>query len=94
MDTKEIKGVKIVRIISETKKPRGERPRPGYRRVEAVVQIRGRGRLTRHGDTTDGKLLMMKVYGEKKPTRVPKGMHVEQEITRADVDLGAVGITD
>lgn len=61
----EIKGVRIVKIISETKKFKGERPRRGYRRVQAVVSIKG-VLHTRHGDTKDGQFLIMKMYGPKK----------------------------
>lgn len=60
----EIKGVRIVKIVSESRKPRGERPRPGYRRVQAIVRIHDR-EYTRHGDTKDGVFLMMKLRTKK-----------------------------
>lgn len=64
-DTNEIKGVRIVRIISETKRAKGERPRKGFRRVQAVVKIKGQ-LFTRHGDTKDGEFLLMKMYSAPK----------------------------
>lgn len=58
---KEIKGVRIIKIISETKKPSGDKPRHGWRRVMAVVSINGK-QFTRHCDTKDGQFAMMKMY--------------------------------
>lgn len=60
----EIKGVKIVRIISESKKVNGDRPKGGYRRVMAVVSIHGK-LYTRHCDTKDGVFALMKGYRNK-----------------------------
>lgn len=62
--TEEIKGVRIVKVISETKRWKGERPRHGSRRVQAIVTIRGT-LYTRHGDTKDGQFLIMKMYKPK-----------------------------
>jgi hypothetical protein len=63
MDSKkqEIKGVRIVKIISETKKPKGERVPHGFKRVMAVVSIRGQ-MVTRHCNTKDGQFGIMKIY--------------------------------
>lgn len=58
---KEIKGVRIVKIISETKKARGQRPPHGWKRVMAVVSIRGQ-LFTRHVNTRDGQFGIMKMY--------------------------------
>lgn len=54
-------GVRIVKIISETKRKgqHGQAPRSGYRRVMAVVNIRGK-HYTRHVDTKDGEFAIMK----------------------------------
>lgn len=52
-------GVRIVKIISESKKANGTRPRPGFKRVMAVVSINGQC-YTRHVDTKDGQFGIMK----------------------------------
>jgi len=59
-DKKNFVGVRIVKIISETKKwRRGQRPRAGFKRVMAIVRING-VEHTRHGDTKDGQFMIMK----------------------------------
>ena len=59
--SKEIVGVRIVKVISETKRKgcHGAYPRSGYKRVMAVVNIRGK-QYTRHVDTKDGVFGIMK----------------------------------
>lgn len=54
-------GVRIVKVISETKRKgcHGSYPKPGYKRVMAVVSIRGK-EYTRHVDTKDGVFGIMK----------------------------------
>lgn len=64
VEQSEIKGVKIVRIISESKRVKGEMPRRGYRRVMAVVSIHGK-LYTRHCDTKDGVFALMRGYRNK-----------------------------
>ena len=56
--------VDIVRIISVTKHPKGDRPRPGHKRVEAIVKIGGE-LVTRHVDTQDEKVGLLRTI---KPT--------------------------
>lgn len=65
MNRTEIRGVKIVKVISEHKRTCGERVRPGFKRVQAVVHIHGYGNVTRHGDTKDGQFLIMKEFTKK-----------------------------
>jgi hypothetical protein len=47
--TKSKKGfpVKLVRVISETRASRKNKPRQGYKKVEAIIEIAGH-QMTRH----------------------------------------------
>lgn len=71
-----IRGVEIVKVISETRRYKGDRPRRGFKRVQAIVRIKGT-LYTRHGDTKDGKFLIMKIYKPKGPRCVLFGCHAE-----------------
>lgn len=52
--------VDIIKVISVTKHPKGNKPRPGYHRVEAVVRWGKNGVATRHVDTQNDKIGLLK----------------------------------